>query len=216
MLTLARWSRTGGTNVDSMVCMLSCARQCDFLCRGRSFFSWMNGPVFVDLPNAVRCISHISNPFWANDLEETGVHGENDGPHGPTVDEAIITLDLCTVHDNVGRKVVGGPAHCLFSVDQEKKDGDSTCQLSSGGAGEGTLSIVRVPSTTLARPKSATLRTGRSSCARNVLRNRIGVRGVRGENSTETAHFGFEIAMCDALRMGVLQVCDARVGRKRP
>ena len=86
---------------------------------------------------------HISNPFWANDLEETGVHREPDGPHAPNVDEAIITLDLYTVHDNVGRKVVGGSAHCLFSVDQEKKDRDCTCQLSSGGAGEGTLSIVR-------------------------------------------------------------------------
>jgi hypothetical protein len=41
-----------------------------------------------------RCGSmHISNPFWASDLEETGVHRENDGPHGPAVDEAIMTLD---------------------------------------------------------------------------------------------------------------------------
>ena len=64
---------------------------------------------------------HISNPFWANDLEETGIHRENNGPHAPTIDEAIITLGLYTIQDNVGRKVVGGPAHCLSSVDQEKK-----------------------------------------------------------------------------------------------
>jgi hypothetical protein len=90
---------------------------------------------------------------------------------------------LYTVHDNVGRKVVGGPAHCLFSVDQEKKDGDCTCQLSSGGAGEGTLSIVRVPSTTLARPKSATLRTGRSSCARSTF---YGIESVSEESGEKT------------------------------
>jgi hypothetical protein len=130
-----------------------------------------------------RCGSmHISNPFWANDLEETGVQRENDGPHGPTVDETIITLDLYTVHNNVRRKVVG-PALCLFSVDQEKKDGDCTCQLSSGGAGEGTLSIVRVPSTTLARPKSATLRTGRSSCARSTF---YGIESVSEESGEKT------------------------------
>ena len=125
----------------------------------------------------------ISNPFWANDLEETGIHRENDGPHAPTIDEAIITLDLYTIQDNVGRKVVGGPAHCLFSVDQEKNDGDCTCQLSSGGAGEGTLSIVRVPSTTLARPKSATLRTGRSSCAKSTF---YGIESVSEESGEKT------------------------------
>jgi hypothetical protein len=88
---------------------------------------------------------HISNPFWANDFEETGVQRENDGPHGPTVNEAIITLNLYTVHDNIGRKVVGGPAHCLFSVDQEKKRRRlyvSALIRRTGGAGDGTLSIV--------------------------------------------------------------------------
>ena len=57
------------------------------------------------------------------------------------------------------------------------------CQLSSGGAGEGTLSIVRVPSTTLARPKSATLRTGRSSCARSTF---YGIESVSEQSGEKT------------------------------
>ena len=48
-------------------------------------------------------------------------------------------------------------------------------------------------------------------CYKQVLRNRIDVREVMGDNSTETAYLGCEIAMCDAW-VSMYYKRDVRVG----
>jgi hypothetical protein len=119
-----------------------------------SFSSSMNGPVFVNLPDAVSV--HIGNPVWAND-ERCG-HREHDDTDGPTVDR-----------DNFRREVVGRPTHCLF-----RKEGDCACQRSSGDQCEQTTDERTHPEhcETIDHrrgPKSATLVTGGSSFVRSTF-----------------------------------------------
>jgi len=172
--------------------------------------SSINGPVFVNLPDTVSV--QISNPVGDN--EERSAHREHDDSDGPTVDEVIITPHSDTVRDNFGREVVGRPTHRLYRKKREIKHvgGHPTVNANKQQARERTLSIVRL-STALARPKSATLTIGGSSFVRSTF---CGMKSVSessmGENSSEMAYLGFEIAMCDALGVDILQARNVRVG----
>jgi hypothetical protein len=57
----------------------------------------MNGPVFVNLPDAI----HISKPVYAN--EARPVHKEHDDADGPTVDQVVISPDPHTIRNNLRR-----------------------------------------------------------------------------------------------------------------
>jgi len=126
----------------------------------------------------------------------------------------IITPHPDTVRDNFGREVVGRPTHRLYRKKREIMHVGAHPMVNANKqqARERTLSIVRL-STALARPKSATLTIGGSSFVRSTF---CGMKSVSessmGENSSETAYLGFEIAMCDALGVDILQVRNVRVG----
>jgi len=173
--------------------------------------SSINGPVFVNLPDTVSV--HISKPVGAN--EEPSVHREHDNSDGPTVDEVIITPDSHTVRDDFRREVIGRPTHRLYREKREMMHVSAPPSVNANKqrARERTLSIVRL-STALARPKSATLTIGGSSFVRSTF---CGMKSVSqssmGENSTEMTYLGFEIAMCDALGVDILQARNVRVGR---
>jgi len=158
----------------------------------------MNGPVFVNLPNSVSV--HISNLVWPN--EERSVRREYDDTDASTID---ITPRSHTVRDNFGREVVRGPTRCLF------KEGNCTCQRSSDGQCEQTTSERAHPEHcgTVNHFGDAEVRNFEDRwivfCWKQVLRNRIDVREVTGDDSNETAYLGCEIAMCDAMRVDVLQ-----------
>ena len=127
----------------------------------------------------------------------------------------IITPHPDTVRDNFGREVVGRPTHRLYRKKREimHVGAHPATNANKQQARGRTLSIVRL-STALARPKSATLTIGKTSFVRSTFCGmKSVVKSSMGENSTETAYLGFEIAMSDALGMDILQARNVRVTR---
>jgi hypothetical protein len=96
-----------------------------------------------------------------NNKKRDDAHGEDDDADGPAVDELVVSSIWFTLIDDFGSEVTWGTTHGLkqhiTSISAMWGGGG----LSAGKRGR-TLSIVRL-STTLARPKSATLTFGGSS-----------------------------------------------------
>ena len=159
------------------------------------FFSVLDKRTGIRQPD-IRSSAHISVRSDSR-KKKRGAHGEYNNADGPAVDKVVIALDLHAFRDNFGGEVVRRPAHGLFGENKNK-----IIYSNKETWIRPTLSMVRL-STTLARPKSATLTVGGSSFVRRTFCE-IDFQCQKRAKELGNAYLGLEVAMRNPLSVYVL------------